>query len=54
MEPEILVSVSMRLPQADRNTLAEHLAPLMKEAVKVGGITTNISMQPYDPDEEPD
>lgn len=52
MEPEILVSISMRLPQSDRTALAEHLAGLMKEAVKVGGITTNISMQPYDPDEE--
>lgn len=52
MEPEILVSISMRLPQADRVTLAEHLNPLVQEAIKVGGTTTNISMQPYDPDEE--
>jgi hypothetical protein len=52
MEPELLVNISMRLPQSDRTALAEHLAPLMKEAVKVGGITTNISMQPYDPNEE--
>lgn len=52
MEPEILVNISMRLPQGDRVALAEHLATVMKEAVKVGGITTHISMQPYDPDEE--
>jgi len=52
LEPEILVSVSLRMPQADRATLAKHLAPLMEEAVKAGGITCNISMQPYDPDEE--
>jgi hypothetical protein len=54
MEPEILLSISIRLPLADRVALSEHLATLMKEAVKIGGITTNISMQPYDPDEEPD
>lgn len=53
MEPELLVSISLRLPQSDRKTLAEHLAPLMKEAVAAGGITFNMSMQPYDPDEEP-
>lgn len=52
MDPEILCTISLRLPQADRRTLADHLAPLMQEAVAVGGVTTHISFQPYDPDEE--
>jgi hypothetical protein len=52
MEPEILVNISLRLPQADRRALAEHLSPLIKEALVAGGDTVNISLQPYDPDEE--
>lgn len=51
MEPEILVSVSLRLPQSDRRALAEHLAPVIKEAIIAGGDTVNINLQPYDPDE---
>ena len=54
MEPELLVSVSLRFPQLDRMALAEHLAPLVTEALRAGGVTTNISIQPYDPDEEID
>lgn len=50
LEPEILVNISLRLPQSDRRALGEHLAPIMKEAVIAGGITVHISMQPYDPD----
>lgn len=50
MEPEILVTVSLRLPQADRRALAEHLGPVMKEAVAAGGDTVHIALQPYDPD----
>lgn len=52
MDPEILVTISLRLPQADRRVLAEHLAPVMKEAVEAGGDSVNINLQPYDPDEE--
>lgn len=52
MEPEILVSISMRLPQTDRVTLARHLAPVIQEALQVGGYTTSISLQPYTPDED--
>lgn len=51
MDPEILVSITFRLPQADRRALAEHLVPVMKEAVIAGGDTVYISLQPYDPDE---
>lgn len=54
MDPEILVTISMRLPQADRRVLAEHLALVMKEAVAAGGDSVNINLQPYDPDEEVD
>lgn len=52
LEPEILVNISLRLPQADRIALGGHLAPLMQEAVVAGGDTVHISLQPYDPDEE--
>jgi len=51
MEPEILVSISLRLPQSDRRALAEHLAPVIKEAVIAGGDTVNVNLQPYDPNE---
>lgn len=52
MEPEILVTISLRLPQADRVALAEHLAPVIREAIIAGGDTAYVSLQPYDPDEE--
>lgn len=52
MEPEILVTVSFRLPQADRRALAEHLIPVMRNAIVAGGDTVHISLQPYDPDED--
>lgn len=51
MEPEILVTISLRLPQADRRALADHLAPVIKEAIIAGGDTAYVSLQPYDPDE---
>jgi hypothetical protein len=52
MEPEILVSIHLRLPQADRQALADHLAPLIREAITVGGHTVDVHLQPYDPDAE--
>lgn len=52
MEPEILVNISIRLPQADRSALAAHLAPVMQAAVAAGGDKVHISLQPYDPDDE--
>lgn len=54
MEPEILINVSFRLPQSDRGILAEHITPVMKEAIKAGGDTVHISLQGYNPDEEED
>jgi hypothetical protein len=54
MEPEILITVSFRLPQADRRALADHLAPVIREAIIAGGDTVHVAMQPYDPDETVD
>jgi hypothetical protein len=51
MEPEILVNISLRLPQSDRRILAEHLSPILKEAIIAGGDTVHFALQPYDPDE---
>lgn len=51
MEPEILINVSFRLPQADRRALADHLAPVIREAIIAGGDTVHVALQPYDPDE---
>jgi len=52
MEPEILITISLRLPQADRNALADHLKALMHMAVVAGGDTVHIGLQPYTPDED--
>jgi phenylpyruvate tautomerase PptA (4-oxalocrotonate tautomerase family) len=52
MEPEILVNISLRLPQADRRALADHLTPVIKEAIIAGGDTVHVVLQPYDPDED--
>ena len=54
MEPEILVSIQLRLPQADRTILADHLAPVFREAIIAGGDTVHFDMQPYTPPEDPD
>jgi hypothetical protein len=51
MEPEILINISFRLPQADREALADHLAPVVREAIKTGGDTVHVGLQPYTPDE---
>lgn len=52
MEPEILVNISFRLPQADRPALADHLVEVVREAIKAGGDTVHIGLQPYDPEED--
>ncbi len=51
MEPEILINISFRLPQADRTVLAEHLGLVVYESIRAGGDTVTISLQPYDPEE---
>lgn len=50
--PELLVTVQITLPQADREVLAAHLAPLLQAAIAAGGRTATISIQGYDPDED--
>lgn len=50
LEPEILVNIALRLPQADRTALADHLSPVIREAIIAGGDKVHISVQPYDPD----
>lgn len=52
MEPEILVSITFRLPQSDRTALAEHISPVVTEAIIAGGDTVHVSLQPYTPPEE--
>jgi hypothetical protein len=54
MEPEILVNVSFRLPQSDRQILADHLAPVMHKSIIAGGDTVTISLQPYTPEDDED
>lgn len=54
MLPEILVNISLRLPQSDRTALADHLAPVIKEAIIAGGDTVHVALQPYDPEDVPD
>lgn len=54
MEPEILINISLRLPQLDRRALADHLVPMIREAIVAGGDTVNISLQPYDHEEGPE
>ncbi len=52
MDPEILVNITLRIPQADRRILADHLAPVIKEAIIAGGDTIHVSLQPYDPEND--
>jgi hypothetical protein len=52
VDPEILVSITLRLPQADRKILADHLENVIHEAIVAGGDTVHISLQPYDPEAE--
>jgi hypothetical protein len=51
-ESELLVNISLRLPTLDREATSKHLGPLIEAAIAVGGMSTNISIQPYDPDDE--
>lgn len=48
MEPEILINITLRLPQSDRYALAAHLAPVIKEALIAGGDTVHITLQSHD------
>ena len=47
---ELLVTLSMRFPAAvDEYTLSAVLTPVVRAAVAAGGLTTNLSVQPYEP-----
>lgn len=48
VEPEILINITLRLPQSDRYALAAHLAPVIKEALIAGGDTVHITLQSHD------
>lgn len=50
-DPEVIVHISVRLPNTHRDALAALIAPLMQAAVAVGGHSTNVHISPYDPDE---
>lgn len=52
MDEQLLVSLQMRFPACDRAALAAQLAPVMEAAVAAGGISTNVSVQPYTPDDD--
>jgi len=52
LEPEILVNLTLRLPQADRRALAEHLAPVIREAIIAGGDSVHIVLTPYTPSDD--
>jgi hypothetical protein len=49
---ELLVTMSMRFATLNREVLAAHLEPVIRTAVEAGGVTTNVSVQEYNPDEE--
>lgn len=53
-KPEVMVSIYLTFPNLDRVALGEHLKPVIDAVVKAGGITSNISIQPFDPDEDLD
>lgn len=52
LEPEILINITLRLPQSDRSALAKHLSPLIREGITAGGDTFHLSLQPFTPDIE--
>lgn len=52
MESEVLVTISLRFPVMDRPALSAHLTALVAEAISVGGITTHIGFQPYEPEDD--
>lgn len=53
-DSELLINISLRLPTLDREATSKHLGPLMEAAIAAGGMSTHISVQPYDPDEDED
>lgn len=54
MESEVLVTVQLRFPAIDHRALAEHLSPIVTEAIAAGGHLTSVSVQGYEPEEDGD
>lgn len=51
MADELLVSIQLRFPSLDRRALADHLTPVVREALAAGGNLTSSTVQPYDDDD---
>lgn len=50
MTTELLVHISMRFPSTiDQGVLGTLLMPVVRAAVDAGGLTTNLSVQSFDP-----
>lgn len=52
MEEQLLVTLQLRFPMCDRAALAAVLAPVMEAAVAAGGLSTNVSVQSYEYEED--
>lgn len=52
MESEVLVTVQLRFPAIDHRALADHLAPVVTEAIAAAGRLTSVSVQGYDPEDD--
>lgn len=51
---DLLVTIQLRFPSIDRSAVGEHITPTVIAALAAGGITTNVSVQEYDPEEDSD
>lgn len=49
---EILVSISVRIPNTGLTSVLDQVRPVIDLAAQVKGASTTISIQPYDPDAE--
>lgn len=47
-----LINISFQLPEMDPKKLGPMLEDVSRAAIEVGGYTTNISIQPYNPEED--
>jgi hypothetical protein len=52
MSDELLVTLSLRFPLLDRQALAAQIAPVMQAAVAAGGISTHVTVQTYNEEDE--
>jgi hypothetical protein len=52
MSEELQVFLSMRFPSLDRTALAGHLGPVVEAVIAAGGNFTNISIAPYEEDDD--